>query len=141
MLSQRSRCVTASTSSHFEFLDNYTYEGSFRIGSSAHGFMVNGWTGPWVREMTTIYLTADECIPVAETYYGVTHDGKRKLKYCLLETKLKNCSITYLKLDIYLRHCFELYGLKTCLRGSANNTGADRPANPRSLISAFVIRF
>ena len=30
---------------------------------------------------------------------------------------------------------------KTCLRGFANNTGADQPALPRSLISAFVIRF
>ena len=30
---------------------------------------------------------------------------------------------------------------KTCLRGFANNTGADQPAHPRNLISAFVIRF
>ena len=30
---------------------------------------------------------------------------------------------------------------KTCLLGFANNTGADQPAHPRSLISAFVIRF
>ena len=30
---------------------------------------------------------------------------------------------------------------KTCLRGFASNTGADQPAHPRSLISAFVIRF
>ena len=30
---------------------------------------------------------------------------------------------------------------KTCLRGFANNTGADQPAHTRSLISAFVIRF
>ena len=29
---------------------------------------------------------------------------------------------------------------KTCLRGFANNTGADLPVHPRSLISAFVIR-
>ena len=29
---------------------------------------------------------------------------------------------------------------KTCLRMFANNTGADQPAHPRSLISAFVIR-
>ena len=29
---------------------------------------------------------------------------------------------------------------KTCLRGVANNTSADQPAHPRSLISAFVIR-
>ena len=30
---------------------------------------------------------------------------------------------------------------KTCLQGFANNTGAEQPAHPRSLISAFVIRF
>ena len=30
---------------------------------------------------------------------------------------------------------------KICLRGFANNTGADQPAHPRNLISAFVIRF
>ena len=30
---------------------------------------------------------------------------------------------------------------KTCLRGFANNTGADQPAHPHSLISVFVIRF
>ena len=36
------------------------------------------------------------------------------------------------------------YGLcldKICLQGFANNTGADQPAHPHSLISAFVIRF
>ena len=30
---------------------------------------------------------------------------------------------------------------KTCLQGFANNTGAVQPAHPRSLISAFVVRF
>ena len=30
---------------------------------------------------------------------------------------------------------------KTCLRGVATNKGADQPAHPRSLISAFVIRY
>ena len=30
---------------------------------------------------------------------------------------------------------------KTCLRGFSNNTGADQPAHPLSLINAFVIRF
>ena len=29
---------------------------------------------------------------------------------------------------------------KTCLRGFENNKGADQPAHPRSLISAFNIR-
>ena len=30
---------------------------------------------------------------------------------------------------------------KTCLQNFANNTGADQPAHPRSLISTFVIPF
>ena len=30
---------------------------------------------------------------------------------------------------------------KTCLRGFANNTGADQPPHPRSLIGTFVICF
>ena len=30
---------------------------------------------------------------------------------------------------------------KTCLRGFVNNTGADQPAHPHSLISAFSIHF
>ena len=30
---------------------------------------------------------------------------------------------------------------KTCLRWFGNNKGTDQPAHPRSLISAFVIRF
>ena len=30
---------------------------------------------------------------------------------------------------------------KPVFRGFANNTGADQPAHPRSLISAFVIHF
>ena len=30
---------------------------------------------------------------------------------------------------------------KTCLRSFANNKGADQPAHPRSLISAFVIHY
>ena len=32
-------------------------------------------------------------------------------------------------------------GLGVCLRGFANNTGADQPAHPHSLICAFFIRF
>ena len=30
---------------------------------------------------------------------------------------------------------------KTCLLGFVNNTDADQPARPRSLVRAFVIRF
>ena len=30
---------------------------------------------------------------------------------------------------------------KTCFRGFVKNTGADQPAHPRRLISAFVIQF
>ena len=48
-----------------------------------------------------------------------------------------------LLLSYLLYLCRTLYGHrleKTCLRGFANNTGADQPAHPHSLISAFVIR-
>ena len=47
---------------------------------------------------------------------------------------------------IDLNHFFQLTetfgprGKKTCLQGFAKNTGADQPAHPRSLISAFVFR-
>ena len=34
----------------------------------------------------------------------------------------------------------ELGHEKTCLMSYANNKGADQPAHPRSLISAFVVR-
>ena len=46
---------------------------------------------------------------------------------------------------IELREVLAVYSIygpqreKTCLRGFANNTSADQPAHPRSLISAFVI--
>ena len=43
-----------------------------------------------------------------------------------------------------LQSCWFAYGPrreKTCLRGFADNTGADQPAHLRRLISAFVIRF
>ena len=35
---------------------------------------------------------------------------------------------------------FELGHEKICLMSYANNKGADQPAHPRSLISAFVVR-
>ena len=39
------------------------------------------------------------------------------------------------------RYQLGLDARKTCLRGFANNKGADQPAHPRSLISAYVFRF
>ena len=44
----------------------------------------------------------------------------------------------------FLLRLHYIYGArreKTCLRGVANNKGADQPAHPRSPISTFVIRF
>ena len=46
------------------------------------------------------------------------------------------------KLGVHVFSRQDTYGpqhKKTCLRGLGNNTGADQPAHPRSLISAFVI--
>ena len=44
-------------------------------------------------------------------------------------------------IDQCLRRLYGPRREKTCLQLFANNTGADQPAHPRSLISAFVIRF
>ena len=57
---------------------------------------------------------------------------------CTLEwqaTKIHEC--------IFLKMCLICYGPgyeKMCLMPYANNKGADQPAHPRSLISAFVVR-
>ena len=39
-----------------------------------------------------------------------------------------------------VKHLSEPSHEKTCLKSHANNKGADQPAYPRSLISAFVVR-
>ena len=83
-----------------------------------------------------------------ETVYGnlLSEIAKEKSKYEI------NC-VKWSTMDALIdQSCVEmqthllllLYGprrKKTCLRGFANNKGADEPAHPRSLISTFVIRF
>ena len=52
--------------------------------------------------------------------------------------------IDYNKIQIYVGCCTcnnLATSRETHLQGFANNTGADQPAHPRSLISAFVFRF
>ena len=41
---------------------------------------------------------------------------------------------------LHLLHAYEPGREKTCLMSYANNKGADQPAHPHSLISAFVVR-
>ena len=41
----------------------------------------------------------------------------------------------------YLHYVYGPGQAKTCLIPYTNNKGADQPANPRSLISTFVVRF
>ena len=55
--------------------------------------------------------------------------------------KTRHCSTLNSPLLVYSLTSFRPQREKTCLRGFANNTGADQPAHPRSLISAFFIRF
>ena len=87
-----------------------------------------------------------------------------KTNYCLMQVKsIAECSpwsiLQYFRPSLgchlslillfclFLSSCFTqilLYGPqceKTCLGGVANNTGADQPMHPRSLISVFDIRF
>ena len=52
-----------------------------------------------------------------------------------------HCSKLNSALLVYSLTSFGPQRKKTCLRGFANNTGADQPAHPHSLISPFVIRF
>ena len=49
--------------------------------------------------------------------------------------------LTYKEANIFRTEIYGPRREKTCLPGFANNTGADQPAHPGSLISAFVIRF
>ena len=58
----------------------------------------------------------------------------RKIKISIDNTRFQcgGCSM----LPTYGPYCE-----KTCLRRFANNKGADQPEHPRSLTSAFVIRF
>ena len=49
-------------------------------------------------------------------------------------TDVYTCLLSY-------QHTFGPRREKPCLRAFANITGADQPAHPRSLISAFVVRF
>ena len=77
--------------------------------------------------------------PDVKVYYAAFHQGL----HC--ELRLNQSS------DKEMQYFFEIitcdrsiYGPrreKTCLRGFANNTGADQPAHPHSLISACVIHF
>ena len=48
--------------------------------------------------------------------------------------------LSYVNFDSYPRRTFEPGHKKTCLMSYANNKGADQPAHPRNLISAFVVR-
>ena len=52
---------------------------------------------------------------------------------------LKSCLQLRLTKDI-MHNSFEPGHEKMCLMSYANNKGADQPAHPRSLISAFVVR-
>ena len=74
--------------------------------------------------------------------------------FCHLPNKNRSKSFDKLKVLTFLiqnekvnfdKNCrqqqFGPHREKTCLGGFANNTDADQPAHPRSLISAFVIRF
>ena len=53
---------------------------------------------------------------------------------------LSNCPVCFVVLTSQNNFIIGPRREKTCLQGFANHTGADQPAHPRSLISAFVIR-
>ena len=87
--------------------------------------------------------------------FHIFHHGILQRNYWKMTMEWSFSYNSFVKLSLYDRICLlhgpflwtpntALYGPqreKTCLRGFANNTGADQPAHQRSLISAFVIRF
>ena len=72
--------------------------------------------------------------------------GYKATCFLVTEMKLYVFMCCKFKKGIYFCRLLKMWILigpqreKTCLRGFANNTGADQPAHPRRLISAYVIR-
>ena len=74
----------------------------------------------------------------------VSFKNRESTVFYLHTVHAKHRESTVLDLHVVSIRHRELIGprrKKSCLRRFANNTGADQPAHPRSLISAFVIRF
>ena len=65
-------------------------------------------------------------------------DGKRAITYQVGDS-FDNKGLDYEPNPYHTRYGPQRE--KTCLRGFANNKGADQPVHTRSLISAFVIHF
>ena len=72
--------------------------------------------------------------------------GYIRFLYCINEQKKKGSDKSAHKCSVFrpitsLIYKMGLIARKPFFRGFANNTGADQPAHPRSLISVFVILF
>ena len=52
-----------------------------------------------------------------------------------------SCGVLWNTSNWFIKNTYGPSREKTCLRGFVNNKGADQPAHPRSLVSAFVVRF
>ena len=77
---------------------------------------------------------SDDCICYREiTYEDDTFTLSEILIACDIGRKM-GCEILTCQMQYEPRH------KKTCFLPYANNNGADQPAHPRSLISAFVVR-
>ena len=67
-----------------------------------------------------------------------TLSAKTQIGLCILQPTDFSIGGLYIVRD--RRLLIELDHEKMCLMSYANNKGADQPAHPRSLISAFVVR-
>ena len=107
---------------------------------------------PWLNDKTLDLLFTNIPSPVNRVN-GMHPIGKADHDIVYVEYDIKAKRIKQASHKIYLYKRAYMASLKdhmtqfgpqrekTCLQWSANNTGADQPAHPRSLISAFVIRF
>jgi len=58
------------------YADNFTYSGTYRIGSSASNQQIQIWSGMLFGQFwSTFEVTADDCTPVTYSFFGDTPDG------------------------------------------------------------------
>ena len=73
------------------------------------------------------------------TKYVFMENGRKlSFNYCQIPTL--SVPLAMIKNHVRSKVSFEPGHAKMCLMLNANNKGADQPAHPRSLISAFVVR-
>ena len=99
---------------------------------------------PWLKSVSAQDTKTTEDKHVQKTlpvhfYVNVQGLLSSNLPYVRIKDNSEMSTLHYLRL-VMLLNIHEPGHEKMCLMPYANNKGADQPAHPRSLISAFVVR-